>query len=256
MAVTGRLAEAELELHAWVRRGGPTAARVLLASLLARREDYAAALDLLGNPARSQPTEMDPEQAMLTVAVMTAAGLDDDARRLSAWLYHQHGHDPAIARWIAVMDLPGLNDLPGVPDATVERLASELAAQPQAVASLVYASKHAPRTRSLSLLRAAVTRMMPDFVGAEEEPKLCQAVAELAHLLGDEDEARRWAHRGLRLDPFNAVLAMLLGQLDDDEAVGPPAAETLRRVAMKFPHYPDVQAAYTRRLELDRMRVA
>lgn len=256
MAVTGRLAEAELELHAWVRQGGPTAARILLASLMARRRDFDAALELLGNPARAQPEAMDAEQAQLTVAVMLAAGLDDAARRLSAWLYRTHGDDPTIARWIAVMDVPGLTALPQVPDATVQNLADELAARPSVVPSLVYAQKHAPRTRPISLLRAALTRMVGQFADAPEESRLLQALAELSHLLGDEEKARRWAHRGLRVDPYNAVLAMLLGQLEDDATVGPPAAQELRRVAMKFPHYPDVQAAYARRLEHDQRRTA
>ncbi|MEL7087543.1 MAG: hypothetical protein AAGL98_03735 [Planctomycetota bacterium] len=252
MAVEGRRAEAELELHAWCRRGGPVAARVVLAALLARRDDFEGALEVLGNPQRTQPQSMDAEQAKLTVAVLTAAGLDDDARRLSAWLYHLHGDDPTVARWIALMDVPGLTALPAVPDATVERLADELSAQPDTVPSLVYAMKHAPRTRPISLLRAAIARMTPEFEGQPEMPRLAQALAELAHLVGDDDDARRWAHKGLRLEPYNASLALLLGQLEDDEAVGPTAAQTLKRVALKFPGYPDVQNAYKLRVELDR----
>ncbi|MEM7627014.1 MAG: hypothetical protein AAF333_15570 [Planctomycetota bacterium] len=254
LAVEGRRAEAELELHAWCRRGGPVAARVMLAALLARREDFAGALEVLGDPQRTQPQAMDAEQAKLAVAVLINAGLDDDARRLSAWLYHLHGDDPIVAQWIALMDVPGLTALPAVPDATVERLADELSAQVEAVPSIVYAMKHAPRTRPISLLRAAIARMTREFDGRPEMPRLAQALAELAHLVGDDDDARRWAHKGLRLEPYNAVLALLLGQLEDDEAVGPTAAQTLRRVAMKFPGYPDVQRAYQMRIELDRQR--
>ncbi|MEO1236462.1 MAG: hypothetical protein AAFX76_06700 [Planctomycetota bacterium] len=256
MAVNGRLAEAELELHAWCRRGGPPAARVLLAALLARRDDFAAAREVLGQPQRTQPQAMDPAQAKLAVAVLLRSGLDDEARRLSAWLYHLHGHDPDVAQWVTLMDVPGLTELPAVPDATVERLTDELAADPEVVPSLVYATKHAPRTKPISLLRAAIARATARFEGEPVMEQLTQALAELAMLAGDEDDARRWAHRGLRINPFNAVLAMLLGQLEDDEAVGPPAAETLKRVALKFPHYPDVQAAYARRLEIDRLKAA
>lgn len=256
MAVEGRRAEAELELHAWCRRGGPVAARVMLAALLARREDFAGAMEILGDPQRTQPQTMDAEQAKLAVAVLTSASLDDDARRLSAWLYHLHGDDPAVAQWIQLMDVPSLTALPAVPDATVERLADELTAQPDAVPSLVYAMKHAPRTRPISMLRAAIARMTAEFHGQPEMPRLTQALAELAHLVGDDEDARRWAHKGLRLEPYNATLALLLGKLEDDEAVGPTAQQTLKRVALKFPGYPDVQAAYQQRIKLDQQRQA
>lgn len=254
MAVQGRRAEAELELHAWCRRGGPLAARVLLAALLARRDDFDGALDVLGQPHRENPQSMDADHARLAVAVLIRSGLDDAARRLAAWLFHLHGNDPAVARWVELLDVPGLNNLPQVPDATVERLAHELSAQPETVPTLVYGLKHAPRTRAISILRAAIARVTGDFEGKPEMPQLAQALAELAHLVGDDDDARRWAHRGLRLDPYNATLALLLGQLEDDEAVGLSAADTLKRMALKFPDYPDVQRAYKARLELDRQR--
>ncbi|MEM9881839.1 MAG: hypothetical protein AAF800_02840 [Planctomycetota bacterium] len=248
MAVTGRLAEAELELHAWCRRGGPTEARTLLAALMARRGDHDAALEVLGQPQRTSPQHLDPAQTRLTIAVLLTAGRDDEARRLAAWFYHLRGDDPAVARWVRLLDVPGLTELPAVPDATVERLAAELAASPQVVPSLVHAQKQAPRTRTISLLRAAVARVTADFEDRDELVYLTQALAELAELVGDDDDARRWAHRGLRLHPFNAALALLLGRLDDDEAVGPPAAEVLKRVALRFPHYPDVQRAYQQRV--------
>ena len=253
-AVNGRLAEAELELHAWCRQDGPLAARVVLAALMARRDDMEAARQILGQPERTNPRGMDAEHAKLAVAVLIGSGLEDHARRLSAWLFHLHGDDPQVARWVAVMDVPGLTALPAIPDATVERLADELSSNPDLVPSLVYAQKHAPRTRPISLLRAAVARMSAAYHDTDTMPMLTQALAELAHLVGDDEDARRWAHHGLRLDPYNSVLALLLGKLEDDEAVGPTAAQTLKRVAMKFPHYPDVQKAYADRLELDRQR--
>lgn len=256
MALNGRLAEAELELHDWCRKDAPVEARVLLAALLARRDDFDAAREILGDPQRTQPQTMNPEQAKLAVAVLIGSGQEDSARRLSAWLYHLHGDNEQIAQWVAVMDVPGLTALPAVPDATVERLADELTSQPDTVLSLVYAMKQAPRTRPISLLRAAIARMTREFHGQAEMPTLTQALADLAFLIGDEEDARRWAHKTLRLDPYNASMALLLGNLPDDEAVGPTAQQTLKRVALKFPGYPDVQRAYQQRLELDRQRVA
>lgn len=256
MAVSGRLAEAELELHDWCRKDAPVEARVLLAALLARRDDFDAAREILGDPSRRDAQTMNPEQAKLAVAVLIGSGLEDSARRLSAWLYHLHGDRDEIAQWIAVMDVPGLTALPAIPDATVENLAHELAAQPELVPSMVYAMKQAPRTRPISMLRAAVARMTHEFEGQEIQPSLTQALADLAFLIGDEEDARRWAHKTLRLDPYNASMALLLAKVPDDEAVGPTAQQTLKRVALKFPGYPDVQRAYQQRIELDQQRVA
>ena len=251
-ALQGRRAEAELELHEWLRQDAPDEARSLLATLLARRDQSQPALQILGNPARRQDQPLNPEEARLAVAVMLSAGHDDEARRLAAWLYHEHGHEPDIAAFIDQLDLPSLTALPPAGDDSVQRMADELAAQIEILPSLVYAQKQEPRLRSISLLRAATKKLTQTFADAPEMPRLSQALAELAMMVGDEDDARRWAHHGLRLEPFNAVLALLLGQLEDDEALGPPAAETLKRVALRFPGYPDVQRAYTQRLESDR----
>jgi len=119
---------------------------------------------------------------------------------------------------------------------------------------LVVALKYAPQTRPISLLRGALARVTRDFQEDPQMPRLCQALAELALLIGDEDDARRWAHRGLRLEPFNATLSLVLAQITDDTTVGPAATEMLKRVSLKFPQYPDVAAALERRQELDRQR--
>ena len=253
-ALKGRRAEAELELHEWLRQDAPDEARAMLSTLLARRGEAQTALQILGNPARRKDQPLDPEEAQLAIAVLLCSDHEDEARRLAAWLYHEHGHEPEVAGFVDHLDVPGLNQLPAAADSTVQRLADELSAQVEVVPSLVYAQKQQPNLRTISLLRAATKRLAETFADEPEMPRLVQALAELAMLVGDEDDARRWAHHGLRLEPFNAVLALLLGQVEDDEALGPPAAETLKRVALRFPGYPDVQRAYAQRLESDRLQ--
>jgi hypothetical protein len=76
---------------------------------------------------------------------------------------------------------------------------------------------------------------------------ICQAMAQLALLADDADDARRWAHRGLRVDPYSASLALVLARITDDPAVGPPTHAILTAVAEAFPLYPDLQAALIRR---------
>ena len=257
MAVQGRLVEAELELHGWTHQPhAPAAARVMLAAMQARRGELDAARQTLGDPHRKSPRTMDAAEAQLAVSVLLASGLDDDARRLGAWLYHLHGNDPAVTRWLSVMDVPGLTALPEIADATVERLGDELSARPELVTSLVYAFKQQPQSRNISLLRSATAGMISRFAGRPEEVFLSQGLAELALLLGDDDDARRWAHRTLRLDPFNASMALLLSKLADDEEIGPKASQVLKQVTLKFPTYPDVKKAYEQRLEYDQRQVA
>lgn len=255
LTVQGRLAEAELELNGWCRQDDcPAAARAMLAALLARREDFDGARAVLGDPQRRDPEALDATEAKVAVSVLIACELDDSARRLAAWLYHRHGDDPQVANWIAVMDVPGLTALPATPDAVIERFAAELSARVDVVPSLVVAQKYAPRTRPIALLRAAIARVTRDQHTDRTQSMLCQALSELGLLIGDEDDARRWAHRGLRLDPFNATMALVLSKIEDDESVGPKASEMLKRVSLKFPGYPDVAAALAQRLELDQQR--
>jgi hypothetical protein len=66
-------------------------------------------------------------------------------------------------------------------------------------------------------------------------------------LSSDEDDARRWAHRGLKLNPYHAPLALVLSQIEDDAALGPPAVQVLAGVAAANPGWPDVRAALIRR---------
>jgi len=259
LVAAGEPDRAEFDLQKWCddnTANAPAAARVGLASLLARRGELLRARVVLGEPQRRDADDMGTDEAVLATALLLTAGQEGEARRLAAWLHHLHDHDPAVARWIQLLDLPGLRNLPKVTNTHTARLADELASQPDLVPSLVFAQKLAPSTRTLSTLRSAVKQIVYKFEATAYFAPLVQALAQMAEMVGDEGDALRWAHRGLQADPYNSTLALLLGRVEDNEAVGPPASQVLRRVSLKFPDYPDVQRAFVARQEYDRRKAA
>ncbi len=253
----GDAAGAELELHAWARQDDcPPAARGALAAMLMRRGRPDAALDLL------RP---------VTPAALIVADLTDTARRLTTGLYETHGHLNGVRPWIEAAEAPGAAKLPEVSAAAVEQLATELTDDPDVVRSLVVALKqqraatggvarrpqrgavspdeHTEATdKPIALLRAAVERVLPGFIDRPRQTVvLYTALAELALLADDRGAARRWAHKGLKVDPYCAALALVLAACEDEPTLGPPARQALARVSRRHPGYPDVRAAMIRR---------
>jgi hypothetical protein len=53
------------------------------------------------------------------------------------------------------------------------------------------------------------------------------------------------------VSPYTASLALVLAEVRDDPAVGPPARAALEAAAQAHPQYPDVQAALIRREQAD-----
>lgn len=239
----GRLAAAEVELHEWQRHADcPTAARTLLSALLARRgmtDDARQILHAAG--------ELDAPAAVLQAALLIVADLPDAARRCVSHLDAHHGDDGWVRQWIGYVEAPCGNELPQVSPAVIEQLAADLLAQPLALLSLVAALKVAPDAEQVLLLRRAGARAYHDLHEGRRGLVLCQAMADLALLAQDADDARRWAHRGLKLEPYSAPLALVLAAVEDDPAQGPPAVNVLAEVAHKHPDYPDVLAALIRR---------
>jgi hypothetical protein len=188
----------------------------------------------------------------MLIANLVAADLPEAARRLLARLYHAHGDDPGVALWIQMNELPGASEMPSLPDARIERLAGELVAQPQVIPSLVAAQRIAPVAADLAMLRSALGLAAREL--SADPPQaiaVCQAMAELALLADDKDDARRWAHRGLKINPFSAPLALVLSRVADDPALGPPATSVLREAVSAHPQYADLRAALIQREKTD-----
>lgn len=245
----GGRAAAELDLYAWRREPDcPGAARVLLASLLARRGEREAAREVLSESLPAEVEATPPAVLQMLVALLTAEGLDDAANRFAQLLRRCDRGDADARRWLGVMALDGRGEEEAAPSTgDPQTLAIQLVEQPWLIASLVYAQKHEPHQASIALLREALVHAEPRLGFTDHHVPVCLALAELALLADDAADARRWAQRGLVLDPYSAPLAMVLNQASDAPELAPAAVKTLDDVATRFPHYPDVRAALIRR---------
>ncbi len=253
MCLDGRVAAAEIELHAWCRQEScPPAVRTLLAALLARRGSITQARAVLNHRPRSEISRdiaQDAAYGALLVVLHLADQMPESARQFAAELFAQHGHDPAIGPFLRALQPTGMEEIPPVCEAQADHLAGELLTRPELLNTLVVAQRLAPQAEDIALLRRAGQRMAPEVNTGRKGLALCQGMAELALLAGDADDARRWAHRGLKIDPYCAALALVLNQVEDDPAVGPSAAEVLAQAARANPDYPDVLTALIRRTQ-------
>jgi hypothetical protein len=248
----GEVAGVELELSGWCgEEDCPAAARVMLASLLARRGRYEHARAVLCAVDARHLAAIDALELQTIISVLMAMDYKDAARRLSRLLLEGHGQRAEVRWWLVAMSVPGDQEMPAEPEYAVEELAKALADDPQVAVSLVYAEKLQPQQRSVGLLRRAMGRVGEKYRDSQRFSMLCLAMAELAMLASDWDDARQWAHAGLKADPYSAGLALVLAQVGDDLSIGPAAASVLSAVAQKYPDYRDVRAALIRREQRD-----
>jgi len=245
MTQSGQLAAAELELHEWQRRDDcPPQARALLIALLARRGADNDALALLHH--EDADTHLPLQR--LYVALLTVTEFNEAAKRRTMRLHHSFGDQSDVAAWIKYMRPPGASHIDVPPDAAVDHIAADLFETPEVIPSLVAAQKCEPDDDTIRLLRQALARIERDLAdGADRSLMICRALAELALLAHDNDDARRWTHRGLRVDPTDAALALIISELDDDDRIGPPASVVLQRAVEAHPGYPDLRLAHIRR---------
>lgn len=248
-SIEGQLAAAELELHDWQRHENcPPAAAVLLAALVAKRGDLSHANRVLRRFSRDKSGDADV--CRLLISVLVVLDLTESASRLVHQLQSgPQSHRDGLKRWLEVMDAPGVAALPTHAQEHIRGLADELIRRPRVVPSLVAAQKIAAQTDDMSLLRLAIEHATHVWANDEEQMlTACQGLAELAMIAGDADDARRWAHRGLRINPYNATLSLVLSKISDDPAVGPPAAFMLQNAVAAHPQYADLRLALIRRL--------
>lgn len=245
--IQGQRAGAELELHEWTRQENcPDQARVLLASSLVARGQTEHALNILHQQVDLASQQYSQSLGRMLVAVLSQADLTESAQQVASQCFHQLGHQGQMAAWLEAVDAPGFGEHRSKPDAAIEELAMELTSQFRLIPSLVAAQKVDPDLQDIALLRDAMRRMAPHADDQRQTLTLSLALAELSLLLEDHDEARRWAYRGLRIDPLSARLALILAQVQGDKAMGRTACEVLDEVADAYPQYPDVQAAAIR----------
>ena len=255
----GRLAAAEMELHEWLRGCEPDSpvlpsARYLLAALLGRRGADREAIAVLGPVHRSEAGGVGVDELKLAVTLLITAGLNDAATRAARELHSRFGHVARVEQWLLDLRVLSQRELPEVPAAAARELAGELLARPEVVTTLTYALKQDLHTQNLALLRAALPTVAADLQTLGDQESLLAvytSLAELALLADEEDEARRWAQRGLKLNPYSASLALVVAQVSDEPAQAERATDVLERVSRAHPTYPDVAAALIRRTRAD-----
>lgn len=243
----GALASAVLELSDWTRQTDcPPEARVMLASALVCQEKLSEALAVLHGGGNLADHQYPLDIGRMLVAVLTQADMTQSAQSVASHCFHRLGDQGDMIAWLEAVEAPGFGDLGHQPDVMLESMARELLAQFDIIPSLVKAQQVNPSEQDISLLRGSIIRLTPQVKEKPQKLVVAQALAQLALLAGDEDETRRWAYRGLGLDPFNATLALVLSQVRGDASIGPEPQEVLARVADAYPHYHDVQAAAVR----------
>lgn len=247
MCVTGQTAGAELELHSVYRQAGcPGCVKVVLAALLARRGRHEEARAVLGRLTPGSAHQHAPNLIRMALSVLTTLGRVDEAEALGRAYHQAFGRN--ATRWLHDMSSLGCKHLPSYTRQQVDELADALASEPRAVATLVYAQKQKRDLPTVQLLHRAIRKVVPLF---ENDPKqmtmACLAMAELSVLAGDHTQARRWAHRSLEVDPYNASLALLIDKLRDDGRTTLPPRTVLLCSATEHPDYPDVITALIRR---------
>jgi len=247
LCLNGQVAGAELELHSAHRQAGCAASvKVVLAALLARRDQHKDALAILQDVKPQTVEQSSPDQVRLAISILVSLGEHDRAERLGRAMHNAYGHE--ATRWLREMCVPGAQRLRWSPNLCVDDLARSLANEPKAIQALVYAQKHRRDLPTIGLLMQAIRRIVPLFENDRRQmTSICRAMAELALLEGDQAQARRWAHRGLEEDPYCATLALLINQLRDDGNTALTPVSVLTCVAERHPGYPDVQAALIRR---------
>lgn len=246
-SLCGQRAAAELELHEWNRQPDcPVAARFLYATMLAMCEDFVTARAVLKS-LTDHDADLSQTLLQMHIALRLLADQPESADRLIHLLHAEFGHRTEIQAWLKSLNLSPHPALPIVPQTRIDRLALDLIAQPQVIASLAAAQAVSCDPTTIALLRPALILAARELLDTPHGLVICQAIAELSLLIGDADEARRWAHRGLKMQPLSASLALVLARVEDDAHVGPPALAILEHVHDAHPEYPDVRSALIRR---------
>ncbi len=245
-ARVGRQADAELELYAWHRQGdAPAAASVTLAALLARRQAWQEALDVL----EEVDADASHRRDLLQLSLLS---LDQTAERPGAveQIGERTGAEPRVRRRLAMLGYPVSEPESAgtVVGGWSAKLVDQLAAEPRLIPALVASAKQSGE--HVALLRQVIGGAADRIADPQQFVGACKAMTDLAMIASDDQDARRWAHKGLEINPYHAHLALVLAQLKD--SAGRPAATTvLARVVNRHPKYPDVQAALIRRTAAD-----
>ncbi|NBB83788.1 MAG: hypothetical protein GVY28_10325 [Alphaproteobacteria bacterium] len=244
---TGQRAAAHLALSAWSRQSRcPPQARVLAAWLDWQAGNVQIARARLQ---RHRAEQDDAQSDRLQLLIGLTEHMPRTGRQCADRLTARLGLHAPTWRFCRSLEVGESPDAVISPD-LVNALAEQLIGNLDLVRTLVVAQQCSPRPARIQLLRRALLRIV-DRV--DDATAVIEALAGLAELAGDANDARRWARRGLRQPPYSAPLALLLDRLGEQahSTQGAPVAGVLHRLAREHPDWPDVQRALVLRLHAD-----
>lgn len=246
--LTGDGAGAEIGLSQWNDEPDcPSAARVLYASLLARRGEVHHARQVLGHLNMRTITSADEHEIKLIVSLLISDELYDTARQMAEILRDKSTLSVGMTQWLSAMGLlsNAIKDDPlaVITDEDTRRLMQRLFDDPSLIESLGYAATSNPDAVEALLLQRALASLTGNYLffdfADKEQVTTLTVLAELSLAMSQMEEAIYWAEQGLELDPFSAKLAMVLFKA----GAGPERCDVLLQVSAKYPQYPDVRSA-------------
>lgn len=208
----GERDRAHTDLLRWTRKStAPLDSRVMLALLDWDTGDtHGATVTLLRNLRQLE----DPRSLELLVLLAVAQGRHEQAEAWSRRLAEATAFDGATGTTSLLPCSVGMHEVRHTAAPTteqVEMLAAEIAAAEEVIPSLIEAQRRRPRATVNELLSRSIADAMPDL--ARPVTGL-EALARLALLRNDYDEARSWVEQGLALSPRSVPLQIVRREID------------------------------------------
>jgi tetratricopeptide (TPR) repeat protein len=212
LITVGRRAEAQADLLRWSEQASaPLDARLLLGLMERQAGDQAEAQRTLRRNLRHL------EDPRTITALLLQGVLRERPRLVAMWADRLRacreascagGPDPDLV--LASLGMPGrTSEVEPTPE-QANALAVELIMNERAIGPLVEAQRLSPHAPTARLLRDAIVEALDDL---DDTADACEALARLSIVLGERDDAVRWARRGLEANPMSASLALLVADL-------------------------------------------
>jgi tetratricopeptide (TPR) repeat protein len=211
---SGARMDAQLALADWARHGDvPIDGRLLAALLEWHAGEITNATHMLRDAAHQADDEHARWAQLMLVLIAAAQGQWDRATARAKTLIER---DEALTEREMAITLDSLRlGTPIDPEQQrherIEQMASDLPTHAHLIEPLVEAQR---RQLDVPVAEELLEALRKAFaVMGEHQASAAEGIARLNHMLGERDQARTWAKRGLALNPMSARLVMLLNEL-------------------------------------------